>query len=588
MESNVGIRPALPFFLLFALFFVIAVRLFQVQVLDGTRLADSARRIVRREEPLPAPRGRILDREGRVLAFSRPVAGLIADPVEIRRRSDPRSVASWLSKPLGMTPAQVLERIGGSGRYRVVKKGLAAKEAEEVRALLRGRKVLGFSFEEECLRTYPLGPVAAHVVGFSGPRTVKDAEGRERNVYGGIAGIEGRYDPILRGKEGRRRYTALTNPFETGLYQPDSEVLPEPGADIRLTLDAVVATVAYEELASLAEKRKPQWAAAIVMDPRTGEVLALESFPTFDPNRYGRYPVESLLNRAVACAFTPGSSFKPFVMAGALEEGLVRMTETIDCEQGEWVYGRRRIHDHEREGILTPAQVMARSSNIGMAKIGLRLGCTRAEGYVRLFGFGRKTGIELPGEAFGQMTPRSAWSEAYTLCSVSYGHEISVTPVRLAASFCLFANEGDLLEPRLLDRVVYPDGRVVPVPPGRRKKVLGPETLAKVRGMLAEVMRTGTGKTAASRIVPVAGKTGTTVKDQLQGGKRTYTSTYVGFAPADAPRLLVLVVVDEPQGAYYGSQVAAPAAVRILERGLRVLGGHSDPKGIDFASGRKP
>lgn len=581
-RSPVGIRPALPFFLLFMLFGVLGARLFYLQVFRGDDLAQAGSRIRDRVERTPAPRGRILDREGRVLAFSRVIPNLVADPREIRKRQDPKAVAALLAKPLNLPARDLAAKLQEESRYEILKKRLTAQEADQVRALIKAKKLLGLSFEEESIREYPYGSVAAQTVGFCGSRSEKDKSGNTHDFSGGLYGIEARYDEILRGKPGVRYYTAVPNPHEPGLYRTDAEIPPEPGADVVLTLDGTLATIVHQELEAIVEKFKPQWATAVLLDPQTGEILAMENAPNFDPNRYGKFPVDSFLNRAISYTYTPGSVFKPFVMGAAVEEGKVDLKERIDCENGEWVFQKRRIHDHEREGILEPRGVMARSSNIGMAKIALRLGCDKLERYVRNFEFGRKTGVELPGETIGLITARSLWTETYTLCSVSFGHEISVTPLRLASSFSLFANGGNLLEPRLLERVEYPDGREVPVPAGRSRSVLSKSSTAIVKDMLAEVMISGTGKPIASSWLKIAGKTGTTVKDQLKAGKKVYTSTFAGFAPVESPRLLVLVVVDEPRGAYYGSQVAAPAAVRILERGIRALGEGPGPEGIDI------
>lgn len=573
----------MPFILLFGLFIVLAVRLFQIQVLQGDKYERAADKITTRTETIPAGRGTIYDRNGQTLAFSRPSASLIADPVEIRKRSDLKVVASWLAPLLQMTPVAVFERINSESRYRVVKKQLTASQADVIRKESRKHKVLGLTFEEETLRVYPLGTVASHALGFCGPRTMKDPSGNDHPYTGGVYGIEARYDELLRGQDGERCYTALTNPYEPGLYRPDEEIEPESGADIYLSLDAVISSIVSEELSVVCEKFRPQWATAIAMDPNTGDVLAVESFPTFDPNNASKFPVDNFLNRAVSYAYTPGSVMKPFILGAALEQKVVDVKDQINCENGDWVYGKRRIHDHEKEGVLSLTQVLAQSSNIGFAKIGLKLGIDRTERYIRQFGFGRRTGIELPGEVVGMMTPRSQWTDVYTLCSVSFGHEISVTPMRLATSFSLLANGGTLIEPHLLDRVNHPDGRVTEIPTGRRQKVLGDEALAKLVPMMAEVMISGTGKPVASKWLPIAGKTGTTVKDKAKNGAKAYASTFVGFAPVESPKLLVLVVLDEPKGAYYGSQVAAPAAVRILERGIKALGLAPNSKDVEVA-----
>ncbi len=582
-KPSVGIRPALPFVLLFGLFLVIGARLFYLQVLRGGHYEQAIDKIVERTETLPAPRGRILDREGRVLAFSRPVLHLVADPQEVEKHSNPKKIARAIAPLLSLPVAEIEKKLTSSSRYRVIKRRLEAKEALAMQKAIKANRWLGFTFEEETLRSYPYGPVAAQVLGFCGPKDFQQSDGKKVSLEAGLYGVESRYDNLLRGKEGKREYLAQTNPFKSGLYLPDSQVEATPGCDLILSVDALISSIAHEELKSIVEKFKPQWASAIVLDPQSGEILAMENYPFLDPNDYSKYPVDSFLNRSIAWTFTPGSSLKPFVMASALELGLVNLNERIDCENGEWLYKTRRMHDHEPEGILTPKELLARSSNIGMAKIGLRIGIENMDRYLRHFEFARKTGVELPGEVMGQIPRGNQWSEVYSLCSVSFGHEVSATPLRLASSFCLFANDGDLVETRLLRGVIDAQGQESQVPPARSKKAISEKTLATVRDMLGEVMRTGTGEPVASRFVSMGGKTGTTVKDSLKNGKKVYTSSFVGFAPLENPKLVVLVVVDEPRGAYYGSQVAAPTAVKILERALKRLGEFPGPKEIDLA-----
>ncbi|MGH7150896.1 MAG: peptidoglycan D,D-transpeptidase FtsI family protein, partial [Planctomycetota bacterium] len=358
----------------------------------------------------------------------------------------------------------------------------------------------------------------------------------------GRSGVEHRFDAFLRGEGGRRSFRRiLPSPpgASRGIAAAEGETEPEPGPDLLLTVDAAVGAFAAEELARAAQAYSPECAVAIVLDPRDGAVLALESLPRFDPNRCEEYapPYAQMMNRAVGWAFSPGSAFKPFVYAAGIEEGVFDPEERFACGSGQAAFGPRIVRDHEPMGTLCGRDVLARSSNIGMARIGLRIGIERTERWVRRFGFGAATGIELPGERDGVVHPRARWTENYSLVSVSFGYELTTTPLRLAASFCALANGGHLVPPTLLARSRDR---------ARPRRVLSERACTMVLDALGEVVRTGTAKKIRSERVAIAGKTGTTVKDGAvkTGPGRRYTSTFVGFAPAEEPAALVLFLLD--------------------------------------------
>jgi cell division protein FtsI (penicillin-binding protein 3) len=542
----------------------LGARLVYLQGIRGPELAARAERMCRGVEHTATPRGRILDRTGRVLALSVPVSALEAAPRETRiaDRRDPGRIASLLAPALGAPEEDLRRKLSGDRPYRLVARDVSQERRESVERLLAQHRIVGLRFVESCVRAYPQGEILGHVVGHV------DRDGT------GQSGVERRFDPFLRGEAGRRSYQRLLpNPpgASRGIAPPDGETLAEPGADLVLTVDAAIGAFAAEELGRVAETFAPACALAIVLDPRDGAVLALECLPRFDPNRSEEYapPFAEMLNRAVSWTFSPGSAFKPFVYAAGIEEGIFAPDETFSCGGGEAAFGRRTVRDHEPMGALTARDVLARSSNIGMARIGLRLGIDRMERWVRRFGFGRATGIELPGEREGVVHPRASWTECYSLVSVSFGYELTTTPIRLAASFCALANGGYLVRPTLLASAA---GRT-PEREGARP-LLSPRTRAIVLDALEEVVRAGTGKKIRSERVAIAGKTGTTVKDPAvkTGPGKRYTSTFVGFAPAEDPAALVLLLVDEPRGGkYYASDVAAPYAGRLLERTLAYL-----------------
>jgi cell division protein FtsI (penicillin-binding protein 3) len=571
-----GPRPipfALPITLLGLLYAGLGARLVYLQGIRGPELAARAERMCRGVEEMAPPRGRILDRTGRVLAVSVPVSELEVAPREVRiaGEKDPRRVASLLAPVLGVPEEEVRGRIAGDRLYRRVARDLPQSKREAVERVLALHRISGFRFVEACVRAYPQGEILGHVLGHV------DREGIGRS------GVEQRFDALLRGEGGRRSFgRILPSPpgASRGIAPAEEETEPEPGSDLLLTVDAAVGAFAAEELARAAKTFSPECAVAIVLDPRDGAVLALESYPRFDPNRSEEYapPYAEMMNRAVAWTYSPGSAFKPFVYAAGIEEGIFDPEERFACgSSGQAAFGPRIVRDHEPMGTLSGRDVLAHSSNIGMARIGLRLGIERTERWVRRFGFGQATGIELPGERDGVVHPRARWTENYSLVSVSFGYELTTTPIRLAASFCALANGGHLVPPTLLAR---------PRDRARPRRVLSERTHSIVLDALGEVVRTGTGKKIRSERVAIAGKTGTTVKDAAtrSGPGRRYTSTFVGFAPAEEPAALVLFLIDEPKGGkYYASDVAAPHAGRLLERTLAYL--ERIPPAVALAAG---
>jgi cell division protein FtsI (penicillin-binding protein 3) len=310
----------------------------------------------------------------------------------------------------------------------------------------------------------------------------------------------------------------------------------------------------------------------VVVNPQTGDLLALTNRPTFDPNRYGESPVDSRRNLCLTDPQEPGSTFKPFVAGAVLDEGFITTDAKIFCENGLFRVGKRLVHDTHPYGTLSFTEVIAKSSNIGAAKLGLMLGIDKLHSYVRGFGFGEMTGLELPGEAAGIVRPRPLWRTSSTVVSVSFGHEIAVTPVQLARAFCVFANGGYLPSLKLVRSV---GGKPAPDVWGDRpaRPVLSGGTVAKMKAILAEVTISGTGKKARLEGYGVAGKTGTAQKRNPDGRycHDRFCSYFIGFGPVEKPNVLVMVMIDEPQGAYYGGTVAAPVVGKIIERSLKYL-----------------
>jgi cell division protein FtsI (penicillin-binding protein 3) len=414
-------------------------------------------------------------------------------------------------------------------------------------------------------RIYPLGEAACHVIGFVG----KDLQG--------LAGIEHSLDTLLCASPGERVV------FRDGrrhrhLFTRDIIRQPEHGCDVRLTLDATYQCILAQELerGMLSAGAKAAW--AVMLDPGTGEIFAMASLPSYDPEWAvvpgGGYtcPEDHYRNHSISYAFEPGSSFKVITAAAALEAGIVHPGTVIDCEEGAYVVGRRTIHDIHPHGELTFAEVLAYSSNTGTAKVAELLGEERLYDKVRAFGFGASTGLPLPGESDGVLRRLRTWS-GYSLVSISFGQEVSVTAVQLAQAVAAVANGGVLMRPRLLLEARTPSGEVVASSrPEAIRRVASPATCVTLSKLMAGVVEMGTGRRAALQEVAVAGKTGTAQKF-VAGEVVGYISTFVGFAPAENPAFVVVIVLDEPIPEYLGGVVCAPVFQRTLLRMLTSPGG---------------
>jgi cell division protein FtsI/penicillin-binding protein 2 len=551
----------------------LGARLVELQVLDGEENARVADRVLVREEASGIPRGRILDRRGEVLALSYPVLRLEASPanVTIRGSRDPEAIGRVLAPALGRSEREVRRRLASEASYRVLARGLRSAQAAAVREILDREKILGIRFAEECARAYPFGDLGGHVLGHV------DAEGS------GGSGVEARYDPLLRGESGSvrscRRLAGVIQRAEGGLEavawgEPADP--PRSGMDLVLTIDAKVSSIAQRRIEELVESYRPDWASVVVLDPRDGSVLALENAPRFDPSEAGRLATsrpQALRNPAVENVVEPGSIFKPFVYATGLEERAFDPEEWFDCEGGEWPLGNRTVRDHRP--FLEPLrgiEVLAFSSNIGMAKIGLRLGRDRMRPALLRFGMGERTGIELPGEAAPRVTSRRDWTEEYTTVSVSFGYEIAISPLRLATSMCAFANGGVVPSASVVAGLLDEQGIFRPRVRQPGKRAVGGDVLDRTIEAMEEVFRSGTASRLPKPSFRIAGKSGTSKPPGARGEVR-YLSSFVCFGPVEDAAALVLVTLQNPKGGkYYGSEVAAPAAVAVLEETLVVLG----------------
>ncbi|MCC6579568.1 MAG: penicillin-binding protein 2 [Phycisphaeraceae bacterium] len=512
----------------------------------------------RSREPLLGRRGNLTDRHGRIIAATEVLPRLFVDSLLIE---DFNTFSEQVGYRLGYDPAWVEQQLAQrpGSRYIVIDKQLDAQRQVKLASL----KLPGLSTEDALVRRYPLGTTAGSIIGFIG------AEGQ------GMEGAELAFEKKLCGKPGSLRYwrDASARPLwvDHSGYQP-----PIDGQPVRLSIDIVIQSLAEEAIADACREFLSPEGQVIVMQPHTGEVLAMASYPSFSPDAIAKMTPEDQRrrNRCVTDAFEPGSTFKPFIWSTATQAGAARPEENIDCTTSG-VYATsfgRRLRDAHANGLQTWEGVLVKSSNIGMAIVGQRMGIDPMYRAVRAFGFGRITGAGLPGENPGLVTPRKKWS-LYTITSVPMGQEIAVTPIQLARGFCAFANGGLLVHPTIVAR----DPNDVRDQLAVRERVLTPAVAACTRDVLRRVITEGTGRKAEIPAYSIFGKTGTAqVPDKNHRGylDGQYVGAFVCGAPYEDPQIVVAVVVhitNKSKG-YYGGIVAAPAAARIVEQTLRYLG----------------
>ncbi len=501
------------------------------------------------EVTLPAPRGTISDRHGAVLAVSEPASDVSATPYLVRA---PLRVAAQLAPLLGVDAGELLGKLSEQTGFVYLARRLPAARADRVAAL----HVEGIALTPSSRRTYPRDWLAAQVLGSASEDP------------GGGTGLEYGEDRALRGHDGLRRVVsdALGQPISI-----EDQQRTVPGRDVQLTLDANLQDKVESVLQGVGQAYRPRGATAIVMNPQTSEILALANWPRVDANDPAGAPAYAQQDRAVSFPYEPGSTFKAFTVAGALEDGTVTPDTPVNVPSQLTLFDRT-LHDAEDHGdeTLTVAQVLQRSSNIGAVRIALMTGARRFSQWVDTFGFGRPTGVALPGEERG-IVPTYADYSGTSIMNLPIGQGELVTPMQMLEAYAAIANGGILRTPQIVKSI---GGRAVREAPGRR--VVSEQTAASVRDMLRGVLASG--GTASEASIPgydLAGKTGTANKVDPDTGEYSdtrYIASFMGFAPARHPQLLVAVVVDEPQGAIYGGQVAAPAFQKIVAFALPYLG----------------
>jgi len=541
--------------LFLSVFIIVAGRAFQLQVLQGEKLKRLGERQHLKEWIVLPKRGALLDRTGEPLALSLESQSVYARPHRIQ---DGDAVSRKLAKILNLNVADVAQKIASDKPFVWIKRQVAPPEAEQIQAL----NVDGIGMFFEPNRYYPQGQLAGQVLGF----VSRDSEGLE--------GLELRYNNYIRGETG----SSVIERDALGrrvLVQGVEGVQIPPGGDIHLTLDTSIQHLAEKELESTITKNRAKAGVAIVMEPFTGEVLALANFPSFNPNNFSKESAQQRRNRAVADSFEPGSTFKTILAAAALEEEVVGKEDLFYCEMGKYAYAGKIIHDTHSYGWLPFYKILQVSSNIGFTKVAEKLKKDRYFKYIEKFGFGIITGIDMPGEVPGLLRNAESWS-AIDLATHAFGQGISATPLQMAMAYAAVANGGFLMRPYVVRRVVSPGGEVLlENQPHVVRRVISEKTARLLASMLKEVTNEGgTGVMANVEGFEVAGKTGTAQKADLAHGgyaARKRVASFVGFVPADAPRLVVLVLVDEPEVSVYGGIVAAPVFRNIARGALRQL-----------------
>ncbi len=535
-------------------FVILLFRFFDLQVLQAEVMMQKARRQHEKTVTLDSNRGAIVDRQGKPLALNLDAPSVYATPSAI---DDPSRVARHLSRILDVPREPLEKQLRTKREFVWVKRKIHESHVERLNDLgLSGVNVL-----VEARRFYPKGTLMAHVLGFAGI----DSQGLE--------GLENGYDEHLRGRV--RRVVLQRDALGRSII-PESRRTPRPfsGHAISLTIDEVIQYIAEQALEQAVQDTKARGGAILVMAPQTGQMLAWALRPTFDPNAIHQASPEQWRNRGVTDPYEPGSTLKVVLTAAALELNRVTPDTLLYAGDGEIPISGTVIHDHEKVGWVTFREALQQSSNVAFVKVSWELGNEPVYRFLRAFGFGEKTGIDLPGESIGILRRPDQWSRR-TLPSLAIGQEIAVTPLQLLTAVSAVANEGWLMRPFLVQKIADHQGRTVwEHVPHIRRRPISAETAKIVTDLLVNVVEQGTGKRAAIQGYRVAGKTGTAQKVDPETG--TYSSTklvgsFVGFVPAEDPQLAVLVMIDEPQSPAWGGVVAAPVFRKVAEQALRYL-----------------
>jgi cell division protein FtsI (penicillin-binding protein 3) len=527
----------------------IGVRLVYLQVTKHDDLSGRAHSQQQGVIETGFERGQLSDREGRQLARSLETQSIFVAPDEI---TNIPMVSELLASSLGANKAEIAKQISeaqsSNRRFLWIARRVADEQAQKIAAC----KLDGVHLQKEAKRFYPNGQLAAHVLGFVGLDNT------------GQAGIEQYFNQKISGEPGK----LFLERDSRGRVYHSFEIESKPGQNVVLTLDQMIQYRAEQALAAAVESAHAKSGTAIVLDPQTGEILALANAPTFDPNKPGAARAETRSNQALEYVYEPGSTFKIVAFSAALEKKLIKPDDPIDCQMGSITVAKRLIHDHKPFGVLTATEALEKSSNVAAIKLGLKVGDSGMFDFIKLYGFGSRTGVELPGETAGLLNPLKRWQPS-SIGSIAMGQEIGVTPLQVVAAFAAVANGGVRIAPHIVREIRSANGSSVYRPEPEQHRVISVETANALKGMLEGVTLNGTAKKAQLNGYSAAGKTGTAQKidPKTRGYSATkHVASFVGFAPVSNPAVVIIVVIDEPAGAYHGGDVAAPVFRQIAEQ----------------------
>lgn len=561
-------------YILGALFGVMVLRYAWLQLVQGDNLAQHMREQVGSDFAIQSPRGTILDRNGREMAVSVMTKSLYVDPNHVK---DSDELAANLAPLINMPEQEILDDINVGGGFVWIKRRMEHDEYEQVRAMIRENKYTDcLGFRDEAKRYYPNDMLAANVIGFVGTDDK------------GLDGIEQGLDSLLKGEVKEKFLTTdrQNRPILDSIFSSQRSYQGEYCKSVELTLDSSIQFIVEQELDRAMAENNPKGITCVVMDPKTGEILAMASRPSYNPNRFWDYQPEVWKNKAVSFIYEPGSTFKSVVAAAALQEKVVSPNQVF-VDPGYVMVSGRRIQNWSGTsfGTVTFTDVVKQSLNTGFAQVGLRLGAHKLTEYAKLFGFGTPTGIELPGEESGLLFNPDDMRDSDT-ATMSIGQSIAVTPLQLVTAMSAIANDGVLLKPHIVKTITNADGSVYEEKGTTEvRRTIESATDKTLVGLLEQVVASGGGKKAAVKGYRIAGKTGTAQKIRPDGTgymDGRYIASFCGFAPVEDPRVTVLVIIDDPgTGNYYGGQIAAPVAKRIFTQLFRYM--HIEPSSDPFA-----
>ena len=535
------------------LFVALGYRSFELQVLQSEKFSAGAKKQHSRVYKMPPIRGTLFDRNKKPLATSVWATSIYLNPKEVK---DPDKLARAISKPLGLSRKKLISLTRSEKPFVWIKRGEDSRTGKKIEAL----GLSGVGFAEEPKRIYPNGSLLGQAIGFT-------------NIdLKGVEGLEYGFEKMLAGKPATTRIRTDGRGNRISDVLLNAKEQSTKGNDVLLTVDSNIQHITEAALEKGIKKMKADRGAALLINPQTGEILSMASYPSFDPNRFGEFPQITRKNLPVWMSFEPGSTLKVFLAATLLEEKMGDENTEYDCENGKLRVGPKVIKDvHGGHGILTVSETIAYSSNICAWKIGETLGKKKLHDSLRNFGFGKTVGVDLPGEASGKIQNLRNWKDI-ELATISFGQGISVTAIQLATALSSIANGGYLMKPYIVKRIVSPEGKVLMErTPKSVKRVISYDTASKITRILEEVVESGTGENASIPGYRVAGKTGTAQMPNPKTGtyyENRYLSSFIGFAPADDPRLTLVVIVENPRKHTYGGVVAAPIFKSITEKVL--------------------